>query len=925
MKTKQAIVCAPFMPEFDRESGSQRIFDTIMFLREAGWRVSFVARHTNDASDRYAKILQQRGVATYAGIGDEIDQVLGAEHFDLAILAFWHIAESYLPAIRANSPTTRIIVDSVDLHFVRNARRIFLGPLGNTLQMNRGSAGGMNDSMRIPTAGPFIIATPTAGGATKIEWNTGDASVGQVYVSLNGQNEKHFANGAVASEEVSWIGENATCDFRLYKELEHSRFLLAEVSVTCDSGLLDSNYASEMIRELNTYHAADAVLTVSEKEAAMVNDLVGDPVLAHSVPDNEDLASSAIPFNERKGILFIGNFRHAPNVSAVEYLCKDILPRISPGILAEHPVYIVGNDLNQKVRRYADGLPHVRLVGWVPSVIPYLERARISVIPLLYGAGTKRKLIQSLMIGTPTVSTGIGIEGLKLRDREHVLVADGPASFANSITRLVKDARLWERLARKGRDHILALHNREAARTQFMKVISAVFARNVKPAILADTDSEAHQYRQKHHYQHVIGRIREIVADALPQDATVAVVSKGDNKLLDLGGPQAWHFPQNPNGVYAGYYPADSAAAIVHLEALRARGANYLLFPCTSFWWLEQYVEFRQHLEERYRLVVREEDACLIFALRETPTAPQPESLGAVQSSNGNAAAIAENGAALRLSAKSIADLRPVVPGTISVIKPNGRARRKRVLVLGVYLANKQNNIEDTVLTLSAVTQYKVVQHWVALGGGPPTKAVAGVTAEILVENTPKFEIINGLLAKEDLAQYEYLLMVDDDIVLPHNFIDHYISLQSELSFCIAQPARTSNSYIDHPITEQQKGVLARQTMFVEIGPVVSFHRSVYELVFPFDLTSPMGWGYENVWSYRLAQRKMKMGIIDAVPVDHSLRKPLAYYSWDDADRERALYLSKHEHFPIDQCFKVLEAIGFRRTVNERSRQATAN
>jgi glycosyltransferase involved in cell wall biosynthesis len=110
-------------------------------------------------------------------------------------------------------------------------------------------------------------------------------------------------------------------------------------------------------------------------------------------------------------------------------------------------------------------------------------------------------------------------------------------------------------------------------------------------------------------------RICEVVRDALPPDATVLVVSKGDNALLQLDGRRAWHFPQREDGVYASYYPADSAAAIVHLEALRKKGAEFLLLPQTAFWWLEHYQEFRQHLEDRYRSVLSGSDACKIFAL----------------------------------------------------------------------------------------------------------------------------------------------------------------------------------------------------------------------------------------------------------------------------------------------------------------------
>jgi hypothetical protein len=108
--------------------------------------------------------------------------------------------------------------------------------------------------------------------------------------------------------------------------------------------------------------------------------------------------------------------------------------------------------------------------------------------------------------------------------------------------------------------------------------------------------------------------IREIVRTTVPAEATVLVVSRGDAELLDLDGRRGWHFPQDEEGAWAGYYPGNSAAAVAHLESLRVKGGRYLLFPADAFWWLDHYSEFRQYLEGRYRTVAREEN-CLIFAL----------------------------------------------------------------------------------------------------------------------------------------------------------------------------------------------------------------------------------------------------------------------------------------------------------------------
>ncbi len=117
-------------------------------------------------------------------------------------------------------------------------------------------------------------------------------------------------------------------------------------------------------------------------------------------------------------------------------------------------------------------------------------------------------------------------------------------------------------------------------------------------------------------YDDLVPRFRDVVRRAVPRDSIVAVVSKGDPQLLNLDGRRGWHFPQRPDGVYAGYYPPDSATAISHLEALRARGAAFLAFPAPAGWWLDKYPGFRQHLEGRYQLLVRD-DTCLFYALVE--------------------------------------------------------------------------------------------------------------------------------------------------------------------------------------------------------------------------------------------------------------------------------------------------------------------
>ena len=90
-----------------------------------------------------------------------------------------------------------------------------------------------------------------------------------------------------------------------------------------------------------------------------------------------------------------------------------------------------------------------------------------------------------------------------------------------------------------------------------------------------------------------------------------------DGELLKLARGAAWHFPEARPGVYAGHHPADSADAIAALESTRRRGAGFLLFPGTAYWWLDHYEQFRRHLDDHYHCVWRDA-SCAIYDLHTT-------------------------------------------------------------------------------------------------------------------------------------------------------------------------------------------------------------------------------------------------------------------------------------------------------------------
>ena len=502
-------MCSYYVPEPDRDSGSRRVLDHVEFLRDSGIAVEFAALN-GFRDQRYVRALARRGVVAHDATVQGFECLLGGVEFDLVVFAFWQTAERHLPAIRRISPRSRVVVDSVDLQFLRDARGTF----------------------------------------------------------------------------------------------------------RAEDGLLSPDYGSNLVGELNAYAAADAVLTVSAKEAATIRDLLGEATLVSPVPDAEDSDLSAIPFSGRQGILFQGSFAHTPNAGAVEFLCRKVVPLLPPELLQEHPLSIVGAGLDDTIRAYGSGNPNIRMVGWVPSVTPYLERARISVVPLLYGAGTKRKLIQSLIGGTPSVSTTVGIEGLDLVDREHVLVADEERRFAECMAQLLEDAALWRRVQRRGREAVLETHGREVVRARFLEAVAQTLARPAKTELLAESSDAAYASRMIYlENQKLVAPIRELLHTSVIPSATIAVLSNGSSELLRLQPWRTMHFPVDEAGAYAGR-PDSVGDAISGLESCHERGADYLVVPSTAYWsgLYDALPTFSEELRSRYACVAQNH-ACTVYAL----------------------------------------------------------------------------------------------------------------------------------------------------------------------------------------------------------------------------------------------------------------------------------------------------------------------
>ncbi len=201
------------------------------------------------------------------------------------------------------------------------------------------------------------------------------------------------------------------------------------------------------LQELAAYANADMVIAVSEDDRQLIRQALPDmPVEIipniHAVPAFPDKTKRR--FGE---LVFVGGFKHAPNVDAMQYFCREVMPLITAArplarlkIIGSHPPQVI-HDLAGE---------HVDVLGYVPETAPHLQSAYISVAPLRYGGGMKGKVGEAMSYGLPVVTTSFGAEGFGLTPGEDLLIGDTAESFAAQVITLLDDADLHDRIARHG-------------------------------------------------------------------------------------------------------------------------------------------------------------------------------------------------------------------------------------------------------------------------------------------------------------------------------------------------------------------------------------------------------------------------------------------------------------------------------------------
>lgn len=361
---RQILVVDALTPRPDHDSGSLRMFNLMRLLRAQGAHVVFLPANRQHDGD-YTQALQQLGVeawyAPFAGRAPAWFREHGAR-FDVVLLSRHYVASEFLPLVKRHAPQAKTVFDSVDLHYLREAR------------------------------------------------------------------------GA---------------------EMEGDAGLRAAAARTRDS-------------ELEVIAAVDTTLVVSTVEQRLLAaDAPGARI--ELLSNLHEVAGAGASFAQRRDLVFVGGFRHPPNVDAVVWFAREVMP-IVRARLPQVTFHCVGSDPPDEVRALG-ALAGVVVHGHVPDLAPMMDGLRIAVAPLRYGAGVKGKVNLSMAHGQPVVATTTAIEGMHLTDGVDARVADHPQAFADAVVELYEDEAMWTRLSRNGLDNVARHFSMRAAR----EVVDRVF------------------------------------------------------------------------------------------------------------------------------------------------------------------------------------------------------------------------------------------------------------------------------------------------------------------------------------------------------------------------------------------------------------------------------------------------------------------
>ncbi len=226
--------------------------------------------------------------------------------------------------------------------------------------------------------------------------------------------------------------------------LRHARY----EALKANRELTQQDLMSELAkREIAAILRCDIALIISQHEMQLLTERFNVSArLLHYLPfmvDVNTLPKATKTFEQRQHFITIGNFRHAPNWDSVRYL-QSLWPHIRKQ-LPQAELHIYGSYPPPKATALHNPQTGFLIKGWAENAHAVMQSARVCLAPLRFGAGLKGKLLDAMIMQTPSVTSTIGAEGMIKSDTPWPgAIADETADFVNAAVNLYQDEKVWE-------------------------------------------------------------------------------------------------------------------------------------------------------------------------------------------------------------------------------------------------------------------------------------------------------------------------------------------------------------------------------------------------------------------------------------------------------------------------------------------------
>ncbi len=238
------------------------------------------------------------------------------------------------------------------------------------------------------------------------------------------------------------------CEFLIWK-----RFAEIEKSLPKKIALLNQAYRIRKY-ERQICRKANIILAAPNDTEQLIK-IGADPAKfyeTYHLGDDSLLNEPDLDFEKtEKSLLYIGTLSWEANIDGLIWFYKEIWSSIKQ----QHPdikLYIVGKKPDPRIKKIASKDKQIILTGFIEDVEPFFQKSRLFITPLRFGSGIKVKVVNALYRGIPCVTTSIGIEGLKVKDAEHIFIKNNPEEYAAAVNTLLTDKIIWKKLSDNSRE-----------------------------------------------------------------------------------------------------------------------------------------------------------------------------------------------------------------------------------------------------------------------------------------------------------------------------------------------------------------------------------------------------------------------------------------------------------------------------------------